>query len=60
MKKLILAVLITVSLSAHAGMAFFKYDYISGLNRVCVYDHLGSDVAITIAAHQLCPVSINV
>ena len=58
MKKLLLALLI--ALPAHASMAFLKYEYVSGLNKICVYDHLGSDVAITIKSYELCPLSINV
>ena len=58
MKSLIL-VLLFASASAFAGIAFFKYEYISGMNKICVYDHLGSDVAITIQSYQLCPLTIN-
>ena len=49
-----------LSFSATAGMAFFKYERISGLNKICVYDHLGSEVAITIKAYKLCPLTIDV
>ncbi len=59
MKKLAL-VLILVSFSAYADTAFYKYDYISGLNRICIYDYLGSDVALTIKSYQVCPVTIEV
>ena len=59
MKTLILATLLSVSLSATAGTAFFKYEYTSGMNKVCVYDDLGSNVAITIKSYQLCPLTIN-
>ncbi|HHZ94460.1 MAG TPA: hypothetical protein EYN67_02630 [Flavobacteriales bacterium] len=60
MKIAITALLIALSFSATAGTAFFKYERISGLNKICVYDHLGSDVAITIQSFKLCPLSINV
>jgi len=61
MKKLILlAVLIGASIPAQAGMAFFKYERISGMNKICFYNHLGSEVAITITSYKLCPLSINV
>ena len=61
MKKLLLVLtLLVLSAPSHAAKAFYKYDYISGLNRICVYDHIGSEVAITIAAHKLCPTSIDV
>ena len=59
MKKLIL-VLSLVSISSMAGTAFLKYERTSGLNKICVYDHLGSEVAITVKSYQLCPLTINV
>jgi hypothetical protein len=31
----------------------------SGLNKICFYDCLGSRAAITIAAHELCPLWIT-
>lgn len=46
--------------SVYAGTAFLKYERVSGMNKICVYDHLGSDVAITIKAYQLCPLTIDV
>lgn len=61
MNKIVFTVLVVLlSTSAMAGTAFFKYDRVSGMNKICVYDHLGSDVAITIAATQLCPLTIEV
>lgn len=61
MKNLLIAVFMaSVFAPAHAGMAFFKYERTSGMNKICVYDHLGSDVAITIQSTQLCPLTINV
>jgi hypothetical protein len=45
---------------AYAGVAFFKYSYVDGLNRICVYDHLGSKYIITIPAAQVCPVNLRV
>jgi len=57
MKKLILgALLITATFTANA--AFLKYSYVSGMNRICVYDDLGSTVMITIKSYELCPLSI--
>jgi hypothetical protein len=60
MKKLIAVLLIAASFNATAGIAFFKYERMSGMNKICVYDHLGSDVVITIASYKLCPLSISV
>jgi hypothetical protein len=42
-----------------AVMCFFKHEYISGMNKICIYDCLGSDTAITISNISLCPMSIN-
>ena len=60
MKALILISLIAIPLTANACMAFFKYEYVSGMNKICVYNHLGSDVAITISSISLCPLQITV
>mgnify|MGYP003676401464 len=56
MKKLILGAMLIVSASASA--AFLKHSYVSGMNRICVYDDLGSSVVITIKSYELCPLSI--
>ena len=56
MKKLILGAMLIVSASASA--AFLKYSYVSGMNRICVYDDLISTVAITIKSYELCPLNI--
>jgi len=58
MKTLVL-VLALISSSAYAGTAFFKYERISGINKICFYDHLGSEVAITIKSYELCPLTLN-
>lgn len=42
-----------------APVAFFKRSYDSGFNRICFYDRLGSEVAITISATALCPQTIR-
>lgn len=51
---------LSVALPAQAGTAFYKREYVSGMNKICIYDHLGSEVAITIKNIELCPLSINV
>ncbi len=60
MKKTIAVLLIALSFSATAGTAFFKYERISGMNKLCFYDHMGSEVAITIKSYKICPLTINV
>ena len=58
--RALLLLLLPMVASAHHQTAFFRYDYVSGMNRVCVYDHLGSDYAITIKAYEVCPVTVKV
>jgi hypothetical protein len=41
------------------GVAFLKRNYQSGFNRVCIYDRLGSEVAVTIGSTALCPQSLQ-
>lgn len=43
--------------SSQRGNAFLKQDFISGLNRICVYDRLGSDDIVTIPSTSICPLS---
>lgn len=59
MKKLFLLGLL-VFVPAHAGTAFFSHEIISGMNKICFYDHMGSSVAITIGSNRLCPLTITV
>lgn len=42
-----------------AAMCFFKYEQVSGMNKICYYDCLGSLTAITISSTSLCPLNIN-
>ena len=61
MKKIALfAAIVVFASSAYAGKAFYKSERISGLNKICYYDHMGSEVAITIKSHELCPMTIDV
>lgn len=39
------------------GVAFLKSQRVSGFNRICVYDRLGSEFVITIGSTHLCPLS---
>ena len=38
---------------------FFKGERTSGMNKICYYDCMGSEAAITISNVSLCPLSIN-
>lgn len=71
MKSLVLALSLTVPLSSTvmdraperavktAVMCVKTGEEVSGLNRICYYECLGSTAAITINAADLCPMSIN-
>lgn len=43
---------------AALGVGFLKRQYVSGMNRVCIYDRLGSEVAVTVGAAELCSLSL--
>ena len=62
MKGMILIMLIGLlaATSAYACMAFKTGEYTSGMNKICRYDHLGSDYHMTIKSYQMCPLSVNV
>ena len=45
--------------SAYAVTCFLKGERVSGLNKICYYDCVGSEAAITIGAAQLCPLTVN-
>lgn len=58
-------IVFTLSLFAFAAAveacsAFYKYDRIDGMNRICTYNHLGSDYVTTIKSYNICPTSITV
>jgi hypothetical protein len=40
------------------GTAFLKKSYVSGMNRICVYDRLGSAYVTTIGATDICPLTV--
>jgi hypothetical protein len=43
---------------ASVGVAFLKSSYISGLNKICIYDRLGSQVVTTIGSTQMCAMTL--
>jgi hypothetical protein len=44
---------------AHATTCFKTGERTSGMNKICYYDCLGSEAAITISSVELCPLSID-
>lgn len=41
-------------------LAIYTHESVSGLNKICYYNAAGSQYAITIKSHQICPRSIRV
>ena len=42
-----------------AVTCFKQYEQVSGMNKICFYNCVGSTVAITISSVSLCPLTIN-
>lgn len=59
-KSIILIAIALVATLAHAGTAFLQGERTSGMNKICYYEYLGSEVAITLRSYELCPLSIRV
>lgn len=60
MKRLYVAGLLAcIALDASAALCFFKGERVSGMNKICFYDCLGSTTAINVKSYELCPLNIN-
>ncbi|MFD0966948.1 hypothetical protein ACFQ02_08955 [Seminibacterium arietis] len=56
MKTIILSLCaLGVVTTAYATMGFLKGEQISGLNKICYYNVLGSTKAINIPSYGICP-----
>lgn len=51
--------IIVITYPSYSATCFYQYEQISGLNKICFYDCLGSARALTIKNYQLCPLSIQ-
>ena len=60
MRTLFFVLCLTFAATAHAGIAFFKYEIEQGMTKLCVYDYLGNIHSITVKSYQICPISIQV
>ena len=47
------------SLRAASETCFLKGQRVDGMNRICYYDCVSGDAAITVKSVQLCPISIR-
>jgi len=54
-----LMMIIVITYPSYSATCFYQYEQISGLNKICFYDCLGSARALTIKNYQLCPLSIQ-
>jgi hypothetical protein len=52
--------LLLVATAAHAGTAFFLREHASATTRICYYEYLGTEYAITVPLMQFCPLTIEV
>jgi len=56
--KTLIIIIVTLWLSVVVAMAsgcFFSHSSTSGMYKICVYDCLEGDRAITIQAYEICP-----
>jgi len=60
MKMIIAITVLSLSALAYASSAMLVDQYVSGANRICVYEYLGSQYVRTIRALDNCPSSIQV
>lgn len=60
MKKLIITIIFLLAMvaTAYASGCFLSYEYISGMNKICVYDCIDGQRAITISSLSFCPLSL--
>ena len=56
MKKFTLSLTLSLSLVT----AFFSYEVIRGMNKICYYTSPYGEVAITISAVGICPLTVEV
>ena len=54
-----LAIALSVGASTAAEFCTFSRERSSGSNKICYYDCGGSEAAITVGSHELCPSSIR-
>lgn len=61
MKKLFLIAIVLASVwtPVFACTAFYKSETVSGMNKICYYDHLGSSYAITVNSYRVCPTTVR-
>ena len=62
MYKFLIITLLTVFFAIPtnaATLCFKKGEQVSGMNKICYYDCLGSTTATNVKSHELCPLNIK-
>ena len=61
MKKLLALMVLasTISIPAVAAVGYLTGEMLSGTNKICYYNSMGSTIALTISATSLCPLTIQ-
>jgi len=59
MRGILLAVLLLASVPAYAVMGWLIDEQEDGLNRICIYETVTGNYAITVPIQELCPVTIQ-
>lgn len=61
MKKTFFTIIIVgiFATGAYAAMGFLKGEQVSGMNKICFYDVLGSTMTLNIKSYGICPVTHN-
>lgn len=61
MKKIILglATMMLLSISAQATTGFLSGERVSGMNKMCFYNVLGSTYTLNVKSYDLCPLTYD-
>lgn len=59
MKKAFFLLAVALLYSGNASACFLKGEQVSGMNKICYYQCVNGDRAITISSVSLCPLSLN-
>lgn len=58
-KYLVVIAVLFAATSAYSAIGFLKGEQVSGMNKICYYDVLGSTQAINVASYSVCPSTYN-
>lgn len=63
MKRTLIALLsaacVITSGFAYSCSGYYSHEEVSGMNKICYYNHLGSLAAVTYKSYQVCPYSVT-